>query len=279
MLQFENAFRDEIHRPFLWEGDGRGAVLLVHGFPGTPSEVRAPAEYFHAAGWTVHAPLLPGFGSEINSLAQKTADDWQRAVKAAYKTLHQNHKTVLLLGNSMGGALCLQLAAECQPDALILTAPFWKIEHVLWWALPVLKLVIPRFKPFRLFKPDFASTEVRRGIQNFLPDANLDDPKMRTAILDFEIPVTMLDQIRVVGERGQQAAPRITCPTLVIQGKSDELVLPAVTRRLIQRIGATVDYTEIAGTHELLQTPASWERIQTLIEAFTHSMAQEIQHP
>jgi carboxylesterase len=278
MLQFENAFQGEIHQPFWWQGDGQCAVLLVHGFPGTPSEVRAPAEFFHAAGWTVHSPLLPGFGSEINTLAQKTADEWYHAIKAAYDQLRQTHKVVVLLGNSMGGALCLQLAAECQPEALILTAPFWKIDHVLWWALPVLKFVIPRFKPFRLFKPDFTLVETRRGILNFLPDADLDDAQVRAAILDFEIPVTMLDQIRLVGERGQQSAPRITCPTWVIQGKGDELVQPAITRRLVQHMGGMVHYNEIAGTHELLQTPASWEHIKPLLEDFVRTI-HETRHP
>jgi pimeloyl-ACP methyl ester carboxylesterase len=49
------------HQPFA-EGDGPATAVLVHGFPGTPAEVRPLAAALVAVGWRVRAPLLPGFG-------------------------------------------------------------------------------------------------------------------------------------------------------------------------------------------------------------------------
>ncbi len=54
-------FQGEEHQPFHWVA-GPPAALLVHGFPGTPAELRPLGQALYEAGWTVSAPLLPGFG-------------------------------------------------------------------------------------------------------------------------------------------------------------------------------------------------------------------------
>ena len=55
------------HETFTLPG-GRPAALLLHGFLGTPAEMRGLGEALHEQGWTVYAPLLPGFGSDIETL-------------------------------------------------------------------------------------------------------------------------------------------------------------------------------------------------------------------
>lgn len=57
------------HRPFTL-GEGAGAALLIHGFPGTPAEVRPLAQALSERGWKVRAPLLPGFGTESQLAAE-----------------------------------------------------------------------------------------------------------------------------------------------------------------------------------------------------------------
>ncbi|MCU0512480.1 MAG: alpha/beta fold hydrolase [Anaerolineae bacterium] len=273
---FTTLFQDEEHHAFTWHGIHRSAALLVHGFPGTPAEMHPVAQLLHEQGWTVHAPLLPGFGPELATLRDKTHDDWLNSLRRACQTLQRSHDRLLLVGNSMGAALCMQLALEYRPCGLILFAPFWQIDHVLWHMLPVLKYVIPRFKPFALFKPDFASPETRKGIANFMPGVNLDDPAVQAGILNFEIPTGMIDQIRIAGQKGQAAAGRITCPVLVLQGLEDELVRPATTRQLIRHFSGGVRYTEVRGTHELLN-PAhdSWATLRRLMTDFVHEIVPE----
>ena len=60
------AYQGPEHEPFFWEA-GEPAALLVHGFPGTPAEMRPLGEVLHEAGWTVHGVLLPGFGPQIQT--------------------------------------------------------------------------------------------------------------------------------------------------------------------------------------------------------------------
>ena len=246
-----SAFQAEEHLPFTWHASHEAAVMFIHGFPGTPAEMRPLAKVLHAQCWTTIAPLLPGFGAQIDTLDQHSQEDWLSFLLLAYAEMCRQYRTVALIGLSMGGALALQLAAHHSPNALILLAPFWKIEHVLWRAMPVLKYVFPSFKPFRLFKLDFNDQAVRQGIANFMPELDLDDPSIQRAIMDFALPMNLIDQLRQVGQRGYDAASRVSCPTLVIQGRQDDLVKPEVTRHLCQRFAKPPVYLEVDASHSL----------------------------
>ena len=78
-------FQGAEHLPFTLAGSAPGgpAALLVHGFPGTPAELRPLAEALHAAGWTARGLLLPGFGPEFAALGRQHAADWIGAVRGA----------------------------------------------------------------------------------------------------------------------------------------------------------------------------------------------------
>ena len=54
----------------------RTGCLLLHGFTSTPAELRPLGEALHRAGYTVHAPLLPGHGTSPEDLLHITYCDW-----------------------------------------------------------------------------------------------------------------------------------------------------------------------------------------------------------
>ncbi|MEZ4717263.1 MAG: hypothetical protein R2851_14440 [Caldilineaceae bacterium] len=94
------AYQGPEHEPFLWEGNGTAAVL-VHGFPGTPAEMRPVADVLHAAGWTVNGLLLPGFGRDFAKIAQYNHKEWRSAVERRHRPA-RGARTRVLVGNSMG---------------------------------------------------------------------------------------------------------------------------------------------------------------------------------
>jgi alpha-beta hydrolase superfamily lysophospholipase len=49
----------------------RGACLLIHGFTGTPWDVRPLGEALSAAGISVQAPRLPGHGTTPAAIARR----------------------------------------------------------------------------------------------------------------------------------------------------------------------------------------------------------------
>lgn len=267
---FDQAFRQPEHQPFFWKQAGADrAALLVHGFPGSPADLLSVAETLHPLGWDVQGILLPGFGPQISTLAERRAEDWIMAVKNALANLKREYAHVLLVGYSMGGALSMQAAANEPPSALVLLAPFWKVDNVLWAMLPVIRRVVPEVPIFSVFKLDFDDPQIRSELHRFVPDADADDPQTRQAVQEYRLPLSILNEVRTVGLAGYRAVPHIRTRTLVLQGSQDPLVTPALTRKLVKRFPRYVEYVELPADHLLTnpQAPA-WSDIRGAIVDF-----------
>jgi carboxylesterase len=90
---------------------GPHGVLVLHGFTGNPSSVRALAEAFAAAGFAVELPRLPGHGTSVADLLTTRFPDWSAAAEAAYLELAGRCDRVVVAGLSMGATLAAWLAA------------------------------------------------------------------------------------------------------------------------------------------------------------------------
>jgi pimeloyl-ACP methyl ester carboxylesterase len=99
----------------------------------------------------------------------------------AIEELKRQHRVILLVGYSLGGALALNAALEQRPDGLVLLAPFWSFGDK-WFSLlwPVIKFCFPRLKPLK--RADFAASEVRRGLERMFKDIDLDDRQIQQAL-------------------------------------------------------------------------------------------------
>jgi carboxylesterase len=267
-----NAFQGEEHQPFTLHG-GDAAALLVHGFPGSPAEMRPIGRVLHDAGFTVRGVLLPGFGPDVETLADRTSTEWRHAVMEELADLQREHETVLLVGNSMGGALCIQIAAMLNQriDGVILISPFWKVQHIVWATMPLLRIILPQPRIFRYLKLDFDDPKVREGIHNFMPEADLDDPEVQQAIRDMPMPIKMFAQIHRAGHEAYRLADKVRVPALVIQGLHDDLVKPDLTRQMIARFQAPVHYYTFDADHDLIDpSQPTWDDIQAVIQQFAH---------
>lgn len=265
------AFTSDDHAPFLWQA-GEQAALLVHGFPGTPAEMRPLAQVLHAEEWTVQGLLLPGFGTQIEQMHSFTAHDWVDATVDAIRSLRSRHHTVLLVGYSMGGAVAISAAVQEAVDGLILVAPFWRMsnpwQHRLW---PVLRLFFSTIRPFK--DVNFADPATRENITHFLPGADLDDPAVQAALRQLEIPRSILDEVRRIGQMAYGSASRLTTPGLVVQGTADKIVPQPYTRKLADQLGAPFVYCEIVGDHELVKAGnGSFAAMRDAVVAYTSSL-------
>lgn len=269
-MQFE-PFQGEEHKSFHWDG-GRSAALLIHGFPGTPAELRPLGTVLRQAGWTVQAPLLPGFGPEIETLAERQASEWVAAVQASLAHLHQQHRPVLLVGYSMGAALALQVAAMHRLDGLILLAPFRQIGAR--WQRFIGFLLKPFFRQVQPFKKaDFSDLQVREGINHFFGGLDLDEPEVQRYIRDLTVPTSLFDQLNEAGQAARRMAGQADVQTLVIQGTEDEVVDPAGTRQLLSRLAGPLQYVELAGGHDLLNPDRpAWPQVEQTILNFANAL-------
>src|ERR687897_858523 len=87
------------HAPFAI-GDGARRALLIHGFPGTPAEMRPLGALLAGAGYRATAILLPGMGTDIVRLAAMRESTWLDAGRAAWAAARREDPAAILAGNS-----------------------------------------------------------------------------------------------------------------------------------------------------------------------------------
>src|SRR5215207_10092744 len=260
----EMFYTDPGHEPFHFEV-GPSRALLIHGFLGSPRDLRPLAQELADVGVTARGVLLPGFGPDIARLKKVQAEEWLNAARAAWEAIREGASRTTLIGFSMGGAVALRLATEAglAPDQLVLLAPHWKFADRRTVVLPVAKYLIREFKPFGPI--DFDSPDMHRMLAELAPGADLDDPVVRHALRNSAtIPTRALDELRRVGVRAAARAPRVSAPTTIVQGLQDTTTLPAYSRELAACMGA--ELREIPGDHLIVdpQKP-SWSAVRDTI--------------
>jgi carboxylesterase len=211
--------------------------MLVHGFPGTPAEMRPIAAALVAVGWRVRAPLLPGFGPDWSTLRERRWTEWRDAVATELTTVAASGAPVMAIGFSMGAALTLAaLAADAPADAAVLIAPFTRFDDRRTLLLPLLRHVVSDVRPYE--HADFDDPSVRREVSDRLGDVDLDDPATRDRVRnDVSIPTAALHEAVRAGRHAWRVAPRLPArPTLVVQGLHDTTATPQATVALLRRI-------------------------------------------
>ena len=110
--------------PFYFPGN-RVGCLLIHGFTGTPYEMRELGERLAAQGYTVLGPALAGHATSLADILPTRWSDWYASVTTAYDQLREQCDAIFPIGLSLGGALALHLAAHRPVNgAVAVSAPF-----------------------------------------------------------------------------------------------------------------------------------------------------------
>jgi len=183
---------------FLWEGS-RTAILMIHGFTATPSQMRMLGEAIHREGYTVRAMLLPGHGTTVEDMNTKSWQDWLRAVRSEVVEMLSKYEKLFVLGLSIGGVLTLLMAEEMPLDGIIALAPATRLTQKHIWAAPV----YARFVPFK-DKPDYIFRE--------------------NNLAYCKIPIARLTDAAMLASMARLGLSHITCPMLLMQGRRDRTV-------------------------------------------------------
>lgn len=104
-----------IHQEYIRKVPGADtAVLFVHGIVGTPNHFRELISLVELVpeGWSVHNVLLDGHGGDAEDFAATSMEKWKTQVRAAFDSLAQTHRRVVIVAHSMGTLFALQLALE-----------------------------------------------------------------------------------------------------------------------------------------------------------------------
>ena len=95
---------------FFFEGSDVGC-LLIHGFTGTPQNIRPLGDFLARRGLTVLAPRLAGHGTTVDEFEQSGPEDWIATINSGVDQLKRTCSSVFAIGISMGGTLALHLGA------------------------------------------------------------------------------------------------------------------------------------------------------------------------
>ncbi len=184
-----------VARPELTDGR-RVGVLVQHGFTGNPASMRPWAEHLAARGYAVEMPLLPGHGTVWQDMNKVTWADWVATVEGAFDKLAAENDVVVAVGLSMGGALCLRLAADRGDDlaGIVVVNPAVDTLRKDVKLLPALKHVVPAMPGIAndIKKPGadehgYPMTPLRAAASMFAGYAELrrDLPKVTIPVLFF----------------------------------------------------------------------------------------------
>ena len=200
-------------------GDGPRGALFIHGFAGSPPELRGLGEHLAARGWRCHGLVVPGHGLRPLDLHRTRWEDWAAGVQRAFDELAAECDSVVVAGQSMGGALALHLAAtELRVRAVAaLATPLWLPGLVVNF-LPVIRHVVRWHTP---------SSEVDLWDEAAVEELHSYGVRSMSSINELR---------RLVGTvRDELAAVR--APVLVLHGARDRLIALAcaveISRRLV----------------------------------------------
>ncbi len=232
--------------PFSHHGGPLGA-LLIHGFSGTPGELRPLAERLAEQDYSVEAPLLAGHGGSQDELTAVTWRDWITSARQALDTLRARCETVVLVGFSMGGAITLYLAANEadhteRPIAGIVTmSALTRIDSPLTVLLPIARRVMPYIYPLRMRGIDLSKPEVVARLRDYIPDLQVDRSKpdeIAALRRSIKVSVGAVYQLDVLLRHTRAALPRVTAPALLIQSTHDEQIPLSSVDEIYRRIGS-----------------------------------------
>ncbi len=204
-------------------GDGGDrAALILHGFGDTPQSVAPLAIHLHAAGWTVRAPLLPGHGRTLREFGRSSAADWLECAAEEMMALQATHRRVVLMGQSMGGALATILAAASPPPALVLLAPYLDMP--------------PRVR--RLARLSRVWSLALPYVDSGGEESILDETERGRSLGYGAVNGPVLRQLLNLVERARVVYPRVHSPLLIAQSRRDHRIAQEVTLDGFERFGS-----------------------------------------
>lgn len=205
-----------LSEPFFFE-QGDTACLLLHGFSGSPAEVRPLGEYLAAAGVTVRAPLLPGHGTDPEDLRRTRWPEWVRSAEAELEELRGRYGRVHVVGFSMGGLLALYLGAHQEVASVTTLACPIKLADWRQLLVPLAKYLVPYY-PARISNPEIA--------------AQLDSYD--------RFPLATIHSLLRLAKQVRKDLHRVTVPLLSVQGERDRWIAEESSDYIMANVGSAV---------------------------------------
>jgi len=192
--------------PFYFRGNQTGC-LLVHGFTGSPEEMKNLGKHLNQIGYTVLGVRLAGHATNVTDLSLKRWQDWYASVLDGYYLLKGDVSDIFIVGLSLGGVLALLLASE------------HPVKGVACLSVPYHMPPDPRL-PYLKFMKYFI---------HFIKKTTDPSKKQRCPKGHVEYdayPLKSIIEMDKVLAAMRSVLKNVTCPVLIVHSKDDTAALP-----------------------------------------------------
>ena len=249
-------------------GEGRTALLLIHGFADTPYIWKRMADRLAATGdFACRALRLPGSAEPAPQARKQSLALWRQAIDAELNRLQKSHAHVWIIGHSMGGALALDavLRNSGVADGVAVLAPMIAVSNKRSPILP--PAVWFRLASFALgLSPTFESCFSADGVA-------VDDPSF-TYTRDRFIPFCVYRSLFKLIRSNRSQAASITCPVFAATADRDSVVdTPAALRWLAQCRG-TKRIRALTDIGHVIPLETGWQALTDDLASFIREHTQ-----
>ena len=209
--------------PFFLPGTNNTGCLLIHGFTGTPKEVRWLGEYLAGQGYTALGVRLAGHATRPEDMIRSTYTDWMASVEDGYHILKGVTPDVYLVGLSMGGALSLLMSTRLAVKGVVAISTPSELprDYSLW-----LIRLVAFFRPFH-------------SKNNNPPGTGWFDHEAWRDHISYPLnPARSAGELKLLLGEMRAALPKVNVPTLLIHSRDDTYVLPDNMARIHAALGA-----------------------------------------
>ena len=219
--------------PFLLHGDSsKPACLLIHGFTGTPKEMRWMGEYLNQHGYTCLGVRLAGHATQPEDMVRSRWADWTASVEDGYNLLSGLTDDIFLVGLSMGGILSLLLSTRLAPrvkGVIAMSTPSRLPTDYPIWLIEFLSLFI-KFTP---------KTKEAPGSGWF------DKAVYKDHIAYEKNPVRSAAELKKLTLEMRAALPKVTVPVLLMHSRDEKYIAPDNMEYIYERLVNASDKTKL----------------------------------
>ncbi|HEY0190409.1 MAG TPA: alpha/beta fold hydrolase [Kofleriaceae bacterium] len=206
--------------------------MCIHGFTGSPYEMRYLGQALAADGMSVRGPALPGHTTSLDDLDRTRWQDWADTVEREVRAMCERHRRVAVVGQSLGGLLALHVAAALGDRisaVASLAAPLWLDGlggRVATWLTSPHAPTRERLLRWAPRLPKLGGSDVRD------PAAKAENPSYRV------VPTRALGELLALMPVVDAELPRIMAPVLVVHASHDHTAPVDCALRIARRARA-----------------------------------------
>jgi len=176
--------------------------LMIHGYTGGAAELEPLILYLQEnTNWEIFVPILPGHGERLE-LETVHYEDWIETAEHGLQSLLSRHKTVHVIGFSMGGLIAAWLAARYKIGRLVLLAAAGKFLPIGQMAQDLLQFSVEAVNG-RLSKNRYFGVLFEK-----------------IGSITWRTNMQFLKLVRI----GRRSLAHVSAPVLIAQGMRDGLV-------------------------------------------------------